>query len=153
MCPPAGKFNPGCPARREAVAELVAKSEAANITQARPLAWKSRPDLVDASRADGERVYHRRRAPMPEDSPGVAGQVYEVVTKWALEATEIPQNWNRPLAAINVDIWKSLRGRLLKDLYRDAMTHGDKVQKADRHAEARKILRALQDDPAACIIG
>jgi NADH:ubiquinone oxidoreductase subunit B-like Fe-S oxidoreductase len=28
-----------------------------------------------------------------------------------------------------------------------------KVQKADRHAEARKILRALQDDPAACIIG
>jgi hypothetical protein len=115
------------------------------------MVWKARPDLVDASRAVSEQVYHRRRAPMPEDSPGVAGQVYKVVTDWALEATGIPANWNRPLAAIKVDIWKSPRGRLLRELYTDANTHGDKVQKADRHAEARKVLKQLQDDPAVFI--
>ena len=49
--------------------ELVEAGEADSLTQARPMVWKARPDLVDASRADGEQVYHRRRAPMPEDSP------------------------------------------------------------------------------------
>jgi hypothetical protein len=133
--------------------ELVEKGEASSLTQARPMVWKARPDLVDASRAISEQVYHRRRAPMPEDSPGVAGQVYEVVTKWALEATGIPQNWNTPLSQLKVDIWKSPRGRLLRDLYTDANTNGSKVAKADRHAEARQILKALQADPAVFIVG
>lgn len=133
--------------------ELVEKGEADNITKGRVMVWKSRPDLVDASRAVSEQVYHRRRAPMPEDSPGVAGEVYSSVEKWALEATGIPQNWNTPLSQLKVDIWKSPRGRLLRELYTDANTNGDKVQKADRHTEARQILKTLQDDPAAYIVG
>jgi hypothetical protein len=131
----------------------VEKGEADNITKGRVMVWKSRPDLVDASRAVSEQVYHRRRAPMPEDSPGVAGEVYSSVEKWALEATGIPANWNAPLAKLKADIWRSPRGRLLRALYSDSMTNGDKVAKADRHAEARAILKALQADPAVFIVG
>jgi hypothetical protein len=133
--------------------ELVEKGEASSLTQARLMVWKARPDLVDASRADGERVYHRRRAPMPEDSPGVAGEVVKAVGAWALELTGVPANWTKSTAALRAEIWRSPRGRLLRDLYTDANTHGDKVMKADRHAEARKVLRQLQDDPAVFIVG
>jgi len=67
--------------------------------------------------------------------------------------TGVPEHWTKSTAGIRAEIWRSPRGRLLRELYTDANTNGDKVQKADRHAEARKILKTLQDDPAAYIVG
>ena len=98
-----------------------------------------------------EDVYHRRRGGKPEDARGVAGEVYKAVTHWALELTGVPQYWTTPLSQLRADVWKSPRGRLLRDLYTDAITNGEKVAKSDQHADARQILKQLQEDPAVFI--
>jgi hypothetical protein len=129
--------------------EMVAKGEAPNITQARPLVWKSRPDLVEASRAEPGRVpgIYGGRAPATDTVPE---RIANVVKERADEMAGVVEWWNMTDAERRVIVWKSRQGKMLRDAYTDATKRGDvKFTKSNDHADAMKILKAWEDDPAA----
>jgi hypothetical protein len=129
--------------------EMVAKGEAPNLTQARPMVWKSRPDLVEASRAEpGKRIpgTYGGRAP---DVDTVPERIAAVVKERADEMAGVTEWWNLTDAERRVIVWKSRQGKQLRAAYTDAMKRGEtKFTKSNDHPEAMKILKSWEDDPS-----
>jgi hypothetical protein len=128
--------------------EMVKSGEAPNLTQARPMVWKSRPDLVEASRAEPGRVpgIYGGRAPAADTVPE---RIANVVKERADEMSGIPESWNETDAQRRARIWESPQGKKLRAAYTDAMRTGEvKFTKANAHPDAMKILKRWEDDPA-----
>lgn len=129
----------------EIAAEMVANGEASNITQARPLVWKARPDLRDLSRANKETANLPRSRPSHETD--TAQRVVAAVADWADELSAQQGNWNKQAAELRAEIWRTPQGRQLRELYTDAHHKGEKVAKSNDHADAVQVLKRLEDDP------
>ncbi len=131
--------------------DLIAKGKAANITEARPMVWKSRPDLVAASRANDEGDIHVAGGRKPEAGT-VAEQISKVIHDRADAIASMPQMFGKSIADLRVEVWKSPDGRKLRSLYTDSTRHKPAViEKSGLHVEAFRILKSWIADPATGI--
>ena len=127
--------------------EMIETGEAATLTEARPLVWKARPDLVAASRANTE----GRTAPRVGPEPGTLPErIAKAVEARAVEMSALSAYFEKSAAARRVAVWKTPDGQRLRDLY-TAATKDHKLSKsaASPHARAFETLARWEADPRA----
>jgi hypothetical protein len=134
--------------------EMVAKGEAATLTEARPMAWRDNPDLIARSRQQ------HVSTPVSETGQTVADRIGQVVRDAADRAVRksgvLWTEWGRDQqqarvrSQARVAAWRTEEGRLLRDL---ATAHGGapypsgvaKIRKrrdGDQFAKALRVLDA-----------